>query len=148
MENIIDLILRIITLAVIGLEIIFIVWTYIKTKTNKKSVEQDKDTLLAGTTAQNKILQLIPNFIKQAEDIFGIVPKTGTAKLMYVMQQLKNYCENRNLALDEDSTKNYIELILQTPTKKPLTTIEEDAKEDNKGVNDENGQIGTIEENF
>lgn len=147
MENILDLIIRIITLVIIGIEIIFLVWTYVATKLKQAKQETGKDVLLKESLTRNKIFELIPQFVNQAEKIFGVVPKTGASKLLYVMQELRNYCQARNLDLDEDEATAYIETVLETPTKKVLTDdCESDITEEKE--QSDNGQIGSITENF
>lgn len=133
MENIVDLIIRILTLLIVGIEIIAMVWVWVRAKIKQAQNEQTETNRNIELQSKNKILELIPQFITQAEKIFGVVKGTGATKLLYVMQSLKNYCEAQNMDFDEEEVEEYIENILETPTKKDLTRHEEYDKDNNEG---------------
>ena len=76
----------------------------VKTKNKSKLVE------LA------KIVQKIPIYIEQAEQVLGA--GTGKAKLQYVLNQLKVDCTMANIEYDEQGLTTEIENILKTPQKK------------------------------
>ena len=78
----------------------------------KKSNKQTKLVSLA------KIVQKIPEYIKEAESIFG--SKTGQAKLRYVLNSLQVECLKANIEYQEEELKVEIENILSTPEKKEI----------------------------
>ena len=75
----------------------------------------------------NKLLTLwskVPVYINQAEQIFT-TPKTGVAKLEFVLSKLQTDCVKLNLNISDDDLKNKIEETLSTPKKntKPEAVI-------------------------
>ena len=63
-----------------------------------------------------KIVQKLPEFITEAEKIFGA--GNGTAKMAYVLNKVQIECLKNNVTYNEDQFKGEIENILTTPEKK------------------------------
>ena len=78
--------------------------------TNKTKSKNQKLVELA------KIVQKLPNFIQEAESIFGA--QTGSAKLAYVLNKVQIECITKKVDYNEEQFKGEIENILCTPEKK------------------------------
>lgn len=63
-----------------------------------------------------KIVQKLPEFINEAEKIFG--GGTGVAKVNYVLNKVQMNCIQNKIKYDENQFKGEIEKILATPQKK------------------------------
>lgn len=63
-----------------------------------------------------KIVQKLPEFISEAEQIFG--GGTGVAKVNYVLNKVQMNCIQNKVKYDESQFKGEIEKILSTPQKK------------------------------
>ena len=63
-----------------------------------------------------KIVQKLPEYIKEAENIFGA--QTGAAKLAYVLNKVQIECITNKVKYNEEQFKGEIENILSTPEKK------------------------------
>lgn len=101
----------IISSAIAGLSIIINIIIFIKKQKTNKS--------LSSAIAENgcaEIFNKLPNFITEAEQIFGA--GTGIAKLAYVLNKVQMECIKLNITYDEEATKKQIETILATPEKK------------------------------
>ena len=61
-----------------------------------------------------KVVQKLPEFINEAETIFG--SGTGTAKMAYVLNKVQMACMQNNVEFNENQFKVEIEKILNTPT--------------------------------
>ncbi len=77
---------------------------------NKKKNKASKLVELA------KIVQKLPEFIAEAEKIFG--SGNGTAKLTYVLNKVQIECLKNKVEYNEEQFKGEIENILSTPEKK------------------------------
>lgn len=92
---------------------ISIVSTIIAIFTNKKKNKSQKIVTLA------KIVQKLPEFIQEAEKIFGA--GTGTAKKAWVLNKIQMECLQNKIEYNESEFGFEIEKILTTPTKKEDT---------------------------
>ena len=61
-----------------------------------------------------KVVQKLPEYITEAEKIFGA--GTGTAKMDYVLNKVQMACMQNNVEYNENQFKVEIEKILATPT--------------------------------
>ena len=77
---------------------------------NKKKNKSDKLVDLA------KVVQKLPEFIAEAENIFGA--GNGNAKLAYVLNKVQIECLKNKVEFNEEQFKGEIENILRTPEKK------------------------------
>lgn len=63
-----------------------------------------------------KIVQKLPEYITEAEQLFG--NGKGIVKLKYVLKEIKNDCIINNIEFDEEAYETEIEKILLTPQTK------------------------------
>ena len=61
-----------------------------------------------------KVVQKLPEYINEAETIFGT--GTGTAKMAYVLNKVQMACMQNKVEYNENQFKVEIEKILATPT--------------------------------
>ncbi len=87
-----------------------IVMSVVSVLINKKKNKSQKLVELA------KIAQKLPEFISEAENIFGA--GNGAAKLTYVLNKVQIECLKNNVEFNEEQFKGEIENILSTPEKK------------------------------
>lgn len=78
--------------------------------------EKNKTKRLRKVNALAKILQKLPQFIKESELLVG--EGNGDIKNRLVLNQCQIECDNAGLEFNEDEFKAEIEKILETPTKK------------------------------
>lgn len=100
----IEQITTIISLAISAISIIAAIIQTIRKGKKSKTVE------LA------KVVQKIPEFIKEAEEIIG--NGKGIAKLSYVMNKIQLQCQLSGITYQEQAFKEEVEKILETPQKK------------------------------
>lgn len=77
---------------------------------NKKKNKADKLVDLA------QIIEKLPEFITEAEKIFG--SGNGTAKLAYVLNKVQIECLKNKIEYNEEEIRLKVEEILKTPQKK------------------------------
>lgn len=65
-----------------------------------------------------EILSNIPNYVSQAEQIFG--PGNGQAKLQWVLTKVQIDSVKANVDISEEEATSQIESVLQTPQKKEV----------------------------
>ncbi|UPW36494.1 hypothetical protein [Peromfec virus RodF8_36] len=99
-----ELIPTIASLAVTAISIIIAIAQTIKKGKKEKTVE------LA------KVVQKIPDFISEAEQIIG--EGKGIAKLQYVLNKIQLQCQINNIDFEEKAFTEEVEKILETPQKK------------------------------
>lgn len=85
-----------------------VITTIISICTNKTKSKSQKLVELA------KVVQKLPGFIKEAEDIFGA--GTGNAKMAWVLSKANMECLSKKIEFNEEQFKAEIENILKTPT--------------------------------
>lgn len=88
----------------IGLAVVSIIVAFIGFIKNKK------------TQKVSAILAKIPNYIIEAETIFG--GGTGKAKLAYVLNKIQVDCVKANINISEEVLTQQIENVMETPQKK------------------------------
>lgn len=94
--------------------IIAIATTIITTISSKKKNNQTANANKKVEYA--KIIQKLPDYIKEAEEIFG--NGNGTAKKIFVLNTIQVDCLKANIEYLQENFEFEIEKILETPQKK------------------------------
>lgn len=81
-----------------------------------KKKDKGKRKVLEYDNAVREVLDKVPEFVVEAEKIFGA--GNGTAKLIFVKTRLQCEAISRGVVIDEDTLVDEIEKILATPQKK------------------------------
>ena len=126
----------IITLALILIGIASTIIGYIKARKS------------GNTAGQVEILNKIPELVIRAEQLFGA--GNGSAKLQYVMNELRIFALEHKVRVDNDVLKNSVNTIVNVSNNvntSKITPSKPDAQPDNitTGVEDKQGTIANIE---
>lgn len=89
-------------------------------ETAKREIAEAENDHLHHLVELAKIVQKIPNFINEAEEIIG--DGKGLAKLKYVLNNIQMQCQLAEIEFNEEEFKEEVEKILETPQKKKTTT--------------------------
>ena len=80
------------------------------------TIQNKKKNKAQKKVEYTKIIQKLPEFIKESEDIFG--SGTGTAKMVYVLNKVEIECLKSGIKYLQVQFEEEIEKILTTPQKK------------------------------
>lgn len=115
----VETITNIILAVVSAISVVYTIYT--KFKSTKKTTQeiQKANEVISNLQVASSIVQEIPKFIKEAEDIFGA--NNGALKLRYVLQKIEILCVKTGLEYHEREYIQQIETILTTPQSKNIS---------------------------